>query len=235
MGSDPNTCAVMLEPIQGEGGIIIPQDGYLAKVKAICEKHNCLLIADEVQTGFGRTGSLMGYEHDMPGDKPHILTLAKSISGGVTPTSGILADDAVMMEIKAGEHGSTYGGNPLSMAVAKRAIEVLYEDKMIENSREMGAYLYSKTSKLNSPLLKEVRGRGMFQGIELKNDLHVNGADLTKLMFSKGILSKSTHDYCVRLTPALVINKSEIDAGVEIVEKSLQELEVINNERSVKK
>ena len=121
------------------------------------------------------------------------------------------------------------------MAVAKRAIEVLYEDKLIENSREMGAYLYSKTSKLDSPLLKDARGRGLFQGIELKHDLHVNGADLTKLMFAKGVISKSTHDYCVRLTPALVINQNEIDDGFEVIEKSLQELEVMNNERSVSK
>ena len=177
----------------------------------------------------------MGHEHDLKGVNPHIQTVAKSMSGGVTPTSGILCNDDIMMQIKPGEHGSTYGGNPLSMAVAKRAIEVLFEEKMIENSRDMGNYLHSKTSSLKSPLIKEVRGRGLFQGVELRHDLHVNGTDLTKLMFAKGMISKSTHDYCVRLTPALVINKQEVDDGFEILEKSLQELEVINNERSAKK
>lgn len=120
--ADPNCCAVFLEPIQGEGGVIIPQDGYLAKVKALCKKYNVLLVSDEVQCGFGRTGKLMGYEHDMPGDKPDIMTVAKSISGGVTPVSGIVADDHIMNLIKPGEHGSTYGGNALGMAVAKVAV-----------------------------------------------------------------------------------------------------------------
>ena len=174
----------------------------------------------------------MGHEHDLKGTKPDIMTVAKSISGGVTPVSGILANDNIMMEIKAGEHGSTYGGNALSMAVAKRAVEVLIEEKMIENSRDMGEYLLSKIQTLKSPMIKEVRGRGLFQGIEFNNDIKVNGTDLTKIMFKHGMITKSTHDYCVRLCPALVINKQEIDDGFEIIEKSIQELEIVNQERT---
>lgn len=139
----------------------MPSSDYLMGVKKLCEKYNCLFIADEVQTGFGRTGSLMGYEHDMT-TKPDILVLAKSISGGVTPVSGIVANDEVMMTVKPGDHGSTYGGNPLGMAVAKRAIEVLIEEGMVENSRDLGNYLNELNRGLKSDLIKEVRGRGLF-------------------------------------------------------------------------
>ena len=131
----------MFEPIQGEGGIIVPPEGYFKKVKQLCQKYNVLMIADEVQTGFGRTGYLMGSHHDMKDCKPDIMTVAKSVSGGVTPVSGIVCDNHIMDVIVPGSHGSTYGGNPLGMAVAKRAIEVLVEEKMVENSSEMGKYL----------------------------------------------------------------------------------------------
>ena len=128
------------------------------------------MIADEVQTGFGRTGKLMAWEHDMPGSKPDILVVAKSISGGFSPVSGFLCDDYIMMQIKPGEHGSTYGGNPLSMAISKKAVEVLIKEKMVENSQVMGDYLHSLCKSLKSPLIKDVRGRGLFQGIEIHAD-----------------------------------------------------------------
>jgi ornithine--oxo-acid transaminase len=209
----PNTVAVYLEPVQGEGGIIIPSDGYLGKVKALCEKYNVLCIADEVQTGFGRAGKLMGYMWDTPNNKPDILVLAKSISGGVTPVSGIVANDEIMMQIKPGDHGSTYGGNPLGMAVAKRAVEVLFEEGMIDNSMNMGQYLLEKNREMvkTTNLIKDVRGRGLLQGIEFKHDLKVDGNDMAKIMFKNGIITKATHDFCVRLSPSLVINKDEID------------------------
>ena len=180
----------MLEPIQGEGGIIIPQDGYLGKVKELCKKYNVLLIADEVQTGFGRTGNLMGYEHDMGDEKPDIMTLAKSISGGVTPVSGIVANDDILMLIKPGEHGSTYGGNPLGMAVAKVAVQALIEEGMLENSKKMGAYLLSKLQTIKSPIIKEVRGRGLFIGLEFKHDLKIAGYDFCKETLKHGLLTK---------------------------------------------
>jgi len=233
--SSPNAVGVYLEPIQGEGGILMPDNGYLAKVKALCKKYNVLLIADEVQTGFGRTGYMFGYEHDMgKDDKPDILVFAKSASGGFYPVSGILADAHIMDLIKAGEHGSTFGGNPLGMAIAKRAVEVIVEEKMVENSAKMGEYLLSKTKTLSSPLLQEVRGRGLFQGIEVKAGLHVDGNDLSKIMFTNGVLTKATHDLTVRLSPALVINKEEIDAAMTIIEKSMVQLEELNEERSKK-
>ena len=191
MKNEPNLVAVYLEPIQGEGGIKVPQQGYLAKVKALCVEYNCLLIADEVQTGFGRTGKLMAWEHDMPGSKPDILVVAKSISGGFSPVSGFLCDDFIMMQIKPGEHGSTFGGNPMGMAVSKKAVEVLLSEGMVENAQIMGDYLLSLTSSLKSPLIKEVRGRGLFQAIEFKNDLKVNANDLTNILFKNGLITKA--------------------------------------------
>jgi ornithine--oxo-acid transaminase len=179
------------------------------------------LIADEVQTGFGRTGHLFGYTHDMGDDKPDILVFAKSAAGGFYPVSGILASREIMSCVKAGEHGSTFGGNPLGMAIAQKAVEVIIEEGMVENSRNMGDYLMSKISKFSSPLINEVRGRGLFQGIEIKDGLKVDGNDFAKVMFSNGLLTKATHDLTVRLSPALVIRQDEIDTAVEILEKSL--------------
>jgi ornithine--oxo-acid transaminase len=196
-------------------------------------KYNVLLIADEVQTGFGRTGTFMGYEHDMDkGSKPDILIFAKSVAGGFYPVSGILADSHIMDQVKAGEHGSTFGGNPLGMAIAKRAVEVIIEEGMVENSAKMGDYLISKTRQLTSPLIKEVRGRGLFQGIEIKDGHHVDGNDLAKILFQNGLLTKATHDLTVRLSPALVITSDEIDFAMEIITKSMSQLEDLNHQRS---
>ena len=220
LDADKNCVGIMLEPIQGEGGINVPYDGYFKDVKALCEEYDILMISDEVQTGFGRTGYMMAAEHDLGAVKPDITVIAKSASGGVTPVSGILASDEIMLQIKPGEHGSTFGGNPLGMAVAKRAVEVIYEEKMIENSKEMGAYMLQKAQGFKSPLIKEVRGRGLFIGIEL-HDIYVDANDLAKIILKHGVISKATHKHCLRLTPALVINKKEVDDVMEIVEKSL--------------
>jgi len=173
----------------------------------------------------------MGHMHDMPNSKPDIMTVAKSISGGVTPVSGILADANIMTQIKAGEHGSTYGGNPLGMAVAKRAVEVLFEDRMVENSRIQGEYLASQIAAIDSPLILETRGRGLFQGIEFRHDQKVNANDLAKILFKNGMMTKSTHDFCIRLSPALVITQKEVDEGVEVISQSIKELEKMNEER----
>ena len=159
---DPNCVGIMLEPIQGEGGVIVPQEGYLRKVKDLCEKYNVLLITDEVQTGLGRTGKLMCYEHDLGDVKPDICTLGKAISGGVTPVSGILANNHIMDTIKPGDHGSTYGGNPLGMAVANAAVRAIVDEDMTGNSVRMGAVLEKNLRSMKSSIIKEVRAKGLF-------------------------------------------------------------------------
>uniref|UniRef100_A0A7S3CQ06 Ornithine aminotransferase n=1 Tax=Strombidium rassoulzadegani TaxID=1082188 RepID=A0A7S3CQ06_9SPIT len=227
--SDPNCVGVMLEPIQGEGGVIIPQEGYLSKVKQLCKKYNVLLITDEVQTGLGRTGKLMGYNHDLGDDRPDIVTLGKAISGGVTPVSGILAKAEVMDTIKAGDHGSTYGGNPLGMAVAKAAVSAIVEEGMVENSEAMGKIFAQRLSNIDSDLVKEVRSRGLFCGLEFKHDLNVDGNHFAKVLMKNGLITKATHKYCVRFAPALVINEEEVHAAADIIEKSMVELEEMNS------
>lgn len=163
--ANPNICAVFLEPIQGEGGIIVPKKGYLKKVRELCTKYNVLMCADEVQTGFGRTGFMMAC--DVENVKPDILCMGKSMSGGMYPVSGCMANDNVIKNIGPGDHGSTYGGNPLGMAIAHAAVKTLVEEGMIENSAKMGKLFISELKKIKSPLIKEVRGRGLFVGIEV--------------------------------------------------------------------
>ena len=215
----------MLEPVQGEGGVILPQEGYLKKVKDLCSKYNILLITDEVQTGLGRCGTLMGYMHDLGDVKPDIVTLGKAISGGVTPVSGILADDHLMMTIKPGDHGSTYGGNPLGMAIAKAAVQALVEEGMVENSKKMGELMHKNFTSMNSPLIKEVRTRGLFCGLEFLPDQGIDGHDFARILLKNGLVTKATHKYTVRFAPALVITEEEVGQASEIVERSLRELE----------
>lgn len=197
----------MLEPIQGEGGVVIPEAGYLRKVKDLCEKYNVLLITDEVQTGLGRTGKMMCYEHDLGSVTPDICTLGKAISGGVTPVSGILANNVVMDCIKPGDHGSTYGGNPLGMAVAKAAVEAIVEEDMVGNSVRMGAILEANLKSMTSPIVKDVRARGLFQGMEFHHDIKHDGNKFAKILFKNGLITKATHDYVIRFAPALVVNE----------------------------
>jgi ornithine--oxo-acid transaminase len=230
--ADPNCVGVMLEPIQGEGGVIIPQEGYLKKVKDLCQKYNVLLITDEVQTGLGRTGKLMGYNWDLEGAKPDIVTLGKAISGGVTPVSGILADSHIMDTIKPGDHGSTYGGNPLGMAVAKAAVKAIVEEGMVENAEKMGKVLLNRLRAIDTPLVKEVRARGLFCGFELKRGLKVDGNTLSKILMKHGLVSKATHNYCLRFTPALVIKEEEVLEAGDIIEKGVRELEQLNEQLS---
>jgi ornithine--oxo-acid transaminase len=228
---DQNVVAVMFEPIQGEGGIIIPPEGYFKQVKQVCQKYNVLMIADEVQTGFGRTGVLMGSQHDMKDCKPDIMTVAKSVSGGVTPVSGIVCDNHIMEVITPGTHGSTYGGNPLGMAVAKRAVEVLVEEKMVENSKEMGEYLIERMRQLKSPLIKEVRGRGLFVGLEFKRGLEISANDIANNLLNHGLITKATHEMTLRMSPPLTVNKKQIDEGLEILKQAIGELETLSKER----
>lgn len=166
---DPNCVAICLEPIQGEGGVIIPDNGYFKRVRQLCDQYNVLLIVDEVQTGLGRTGKLMGHYWDDV--RPDIVTLGKAVSGGVTPVSGIVADDAVMDTIKPGDHGSTYGGNPLGMAVARVAVQTIVEEGMVENSMAMGDLFAAKLRAIDSPVVEDIRSRGLFCGMEFNHDL----------------------------------------------------------------
>ncbi len=217
---DPNICAFMVEPIQGEAGVVIPREGYLKKVRELCTKYNVLLICDEIQTGMGRTGKLFCYEWD--GIKPDMVILGKALSGGVMPVSAVLANDDIMLNIHPGEHGSTYGGNPLAAEVAIASVKVLIEEKMIENSLAMGEYFRKLAGEIKSPNIKVIRGRGLFSAIEL----HQGGWQLSLNMLKNGLLAKPTHGNTLRFSPPLVITKEQIEESVKIIAKSLEELDI---------
>jgi ornithine--oxo-acid transaminase len=191
------------------------------------------MIVDEIQTGYGRTGKFWAYEWE--GIRPDIIAAGKSMTGGFLPASAAICDAHIMDLIKPGDHGSTYGGNPVAMAVAHAALKTLIEEGMIENADAMGKLLIEGVKSIGSPLFKEVRGRGLFVGIEIRSDSNVDGKDFAKKMFANGLITKATHDTTVRLTPALVINKSEVEQALEIIAKSTKDLEKYNIEKSNKK
>jgi ornithine--oxo-acid transaminase len=229
LAKDPTICAVCIEPIQGEGGVIIPDDGYLKAVRDLCTEHNVLMMADEIQTGFGRTGKMFAVEWENV--RPDILIVGKSLSGGMMPVSGCLSDSFIMDEIKPGDHGSTYGGNPLGMAVAHAAVKTLVEEGMVENSLVQGKLLKEEIEKIKSPLFNEIRGRGLFVGVELRDDLNVDGNDFAKILAKQGLLTKSTHDLTIRLAPPLVITSDEVHEAVEILKRGTLDLERLNEQR----
>jgi ornithine--oxo-acid transaminase len=175
-------------------------------VKKLCRQHNVLLILDEIQTGFGRCGKMMAYEWDEDA-KPDIVAVGKALSGGFMPISGAFCDDHIMLNIKPGEHGSTYGGNPLAMATAKAAIKTLVEEGMPENALRMGEILGDELSQIRSPIIKDTRGRGLFRAVEVAHDAHVNGNDFAYVLMKLGLLTKATHNHSLRLAPALIINE----------------------------
>jgi len=214
----PNTVGFLLEPIQGEAGIIIPPEGYLRKAKSICEKNQVVLILDEIQTGLGRTGKLLAEQHE--GIEADISLIGKALSGGFYPISVVLSNTEVLGVLRPGEHGSTFGGNPLACAVARTALRVLIEEGMIENSASMGAYFLGELKKIRSPLIKEVRGRGLMIGVELFPEAGGARVYCEKLM-SFGILCKETHDHIIRFAPPLIITREEIDWALERIEKVL--------------
>jgi len=214
-----NTVGFMVEPIQGEGGVIIPDDGYLKKCYDTCKKNNVLFIADEIQTGFGRTGKMFACDHE--GVKPDILIVGKALGGGVYPVSAILAADHIMDVFTPGDHGSTFGGNPLASAVAIAAMDVLLNEGLVENSEKMGKYFIKRLKEIGSPHVKEVRGKGLMIGVEIKKES--GGARIyCERLMNMGILAKETHEQVVRFAPPLVITKEEIDQAVSIIEKALQ-------------
>lgn len=214
----PNTAAVMLEPIQGEAGVIIPPAGYLKKVAEICRKNNVLFIADEIQTGLARTGKLFAAHHeDVRAD---MTIVGKALSGGFYPVSAVLADKAVLGLFQPGEHGSTFGGNPLAAAVARAALRVIRDEKLAERSAELGEYFIEQLSEIPSPHVREVRGRGLLIGVELKHE--AKGARrFCEALQQKGILAKETHDNVIRFAPPLVIDKETIDWALPSIREVL--------------
>jgi ornithine--oxo-acid transaminase len=204
----PNTAAVMLEPIQGEGGVIIPPDGYLKQVAEICKRKNVLFIADEIQTGLGRVGRLFACDYE--GVRPDIMIIGKALSGGFYPVSATLADEPIMGLFGPGEHGSTFGGNPLGAAVARASLRVIREEKLPERADELGTYFMEQLAEIPSPHVKDVRGKGLLIGVELKRE--ANGARrFCEALQERGILAKETHKHVIRFAPPLVIDKETID------------------------
>lgn len=220
--ADSNVAAFMVEPIQGEAGVVIPTEGYLKGVRDLCTKYNVLFIADEIQTGLARTGKMLACDHEHV--RPDILILGKALSGGTLPISAILADDTIMMQIKPGEHGSTYGGNPLACAVAMKALEVLKTEKMAENAAAMGALLRSELEKLQSPLIKLVRGRGLLNAIVINHPDPEVSWELCLHLKDLGLLAKPTHGDKIRFAPPLVINEAQIKEAVGIIAEALKRI-----------
>ena len=218
----PDTAAFLVEAIQGEAGIIVPPDGYLAACAAICKHHNVLMIVDEVQTGLGRTGYLLGCEHD--GVKPDGVILGKALGGGLLPVSAFLATENVMQVFNPGDHGSTFGGNPLAATVAMAALDVLFDERLIERARTVGARLLAGLRKIDSPLVRDVRGRGLLVGIDIDPRL-ADARTVVLKMLEHGMLSKDTHGTVVRIAPPLNIEESAIDWAVLEIGKVLREIE----------
>ena len=207
-----NTCAILVEPIQGEGGIITPKTGWLKQLREVCTQNNILLILDEIQSGLGRTGKLFAYEHE--NIQPDGLILGKALGGGLLPVSAFLSSREVMDHFNPGSHGSTFGGNPLAAVVASKALDILFEEDLIENSRVMGEYLSNALKNIDTNSIKEVRGKGLWIGVELYKD-SVKAKNICLDLLKLGILAKETHETVIRFAPPLIINKEQIDWAME--------------------
>ena len=226
---DKNVCAFMVEPIQGEAGVVVPDEGYLSGIRTLCDKYNVLFIADEVQTGIGRTGKMLATDYEDA--RPDILILGKALSGGVLPVSAVLADDEIMMCIRPGEHGSTFGGNPLACVVAKSALEVVKEENLVENAFLRGHQFRDRLKNLGeeSELVKKVRGKGLLNAIVIDDDEDSSTAwDICMKMKDNGLIAKPTHGNIIRFAPPLVISETEVDESCEIIEQSIKEFSKSN-------
>lgn len=213
------TAAILIEPIQGEGGVLIPPDGYLKKIRKMCTKNNVLFIADEIQTGLGRCGKLFACDYEEV--RPDVIIIGKALAGGFYPVSAIVADESILGLFTPGEHGSTFGGNPLGAAVARESIKVIREEKLVENSALMGEYFIERLVEIPSPHIKEVRGKGLLIGVELKNE--AGGARrFCEVLMKKGILAKETHEKVIRFAPPLIIKKEDIDWAIPRIRETLQ-------------
>lgn len=217
-----NTAAVLIEPIQGEGGIIVPPENFLPEVREICTKNNVLMILDEIQSGLGRTGKLFAFQHS--NIQPDGLILGKALGGGFMPVSCFLASKEVMQWLTPGSHGSTFGGNPLAAAIGKKSLELLEEENLIENSRVLGDFFKDALINIKSKVIKEVRGKGLWIGVVIDPN-YVSGKDLSKLLLKEGILCKETHETVIRFAPPLVITKEEIEWALEIITAALTQIE----------
>lgn len=217
-----NIAAFFVEPIQGEAGVYVPDEDYLKKCYDICKKHNALLVADEIQTGIARTGRLLCSEYS--GIKPDIVILGKALSGGVLPVSAILSSKDIMMLFRPGEHGSTFGGFPLACTVAKAALEVIKEEKLTERACELGEIFRAELKKIDSPLITEIRGKGLLNAIDIKPTESVQAWDVCMKMKENGLLAKPTHQHIIRFAPPLVITKEQLHEAVEIIRKSIEAL-----------
>ena len=213
-----NTVAILAEPIQGEGGVLLPPDGYLATVREIANRHNVLMMLDEIQTGLGRTGKLFAYQYEDA--KPDVLLLGKALGGGVYPVSAMLSSAEVMDVFGPGDHGSTFGGNPLGSAVGLAALEVLEDENLINQAFTLGQYFRAGLKDLQSPLIKEIRGKGLLIGVEIKKE-HGKARPLCERLMELGLLCKETHDYTIRFAPPLTITREEIDWSLERIAKVL--------------
>jgi ornithine--oxo-acid transaminase len=221
---NPNVAGFLLEPIQAEAGVFVPDEGYLKKAAELCKKYNVLFVADEVQTGLGRTGKLLACDHENV--KPDILILGKALSGGVYPVSCVLANDEIMLTIKPGEHGSTYGGNPIAAKVAMAALDVIQDEKLVENSQRMGEIFRKEMKAVDSKMIEMVRGKGLLNAVAVKPNNGKTAWDVCLRLKENGLIAKPTHKHIIRFTPPLIITEPELMEALEIIKKTFREFEV---------
>lgn len=215
---DPNVAGFLVEPIQAEAGVFVPEDGFLKKAFELCKKHRVLFAADEVQTGLARTGKMLACDHE--GVRPDILILGKAISGGMLPVSCVLADNEIMLTIKPGEHGSTYGGNPIAAKVAIAALDVIREEELAENAEKMGKIFRKRMKSIDSELIDIVRGKGLLNAVAIKPVNGISAWDVCLALKDNGLLAKPTHEHIIRFTPPLIINEEQINEALDIIEKT---------------
>lgn len=218
---DPNAAGFMVEPVQGEAGVIVPDEGYLRQARDICKKKNVLMIADEVQTGLGRTGKL--YACQWEGVKPDILILGKALSGGFYPVSAVLSSHEIMLCIRPGEHGSTFGGNPLACSIAMAAVDVILEEHLSERADRLGEIFRQELRDIDSDLVKDVRGKGLLNAIEIHPDRGISGYSICLQLMKRGILAKQTHEHTIRFAPPLVIKKKQLLKAARIIRETIEE------------
>ena len=220
---DPNVAGFLLEPIQGEAGVYVPHEGYLKKAYDLCKAHNVLFMADEVQTGIARTGKMLACDHE--GVRPDVLILGKAISGGLMPVSCVLADDEIMMTIKPGEHGSTYGGNPIACRVSMAALQVIKDEKLAENAERLGKIFRERVGQIKSDMIGLVRGKGLLNAVVVTPKNGKTAWDVCLKLRDNGLLAKPTHDHIIRFAPPLVINEEQLLEAIRVIEKTLKEFE----------
>lgn len=221
---DPRVVGFLVEPVQGEAGVIVPDPGYLAECYDYCQAANVLFIADEIQSGMGRTGRLLACDYDEV--HPDILILGKALSGGFFPISAVLSSDEVILSIKAGEHGSTFGGSPLSAKVAQKAVEVLIGEKMPENAARMGEMFRTEVAKISSPYIKKIRGKGLMNAIEIEPQNNIDAWDICLRLMEEGVLAKPTHEHTIRFTPPLIIDSEQMTEVIQIIQRVFSRLPI---------